>query len=246
MPLKLMINGARGRMGRTLIDCVEADPDLRVVVETDTGDDPEQYIDMADVVIDFSAHMATLPLVRCAAGRKTPIVIGTTGHSREDREAISGFSETLPMVWAGNYSVGVNLLLYLTEQASRILSADYHPEVIEMHHRHKVDAPSGTARDLAEAVRAARQWGDAAVVDGRSGITGERPDEQLGMHAIRGGSIVGEHTVLFAGEGERIELTHRAADRKIFATGALHAAKWVARQTPGLYSMRDVLGLREA
>ena len=149
------------------------------------------------------------------------------------------------MVWAGNFSTGVNLLFYLTEIAARVLdtSSDFDPEVVEMHHRLKKDAPSGTADRLLEILKKSRKLNDEQIAHGRSGITGERPSEQIGSHALRGGDVVGDHTVYFAGIGERVELTHRATDRKIFAAGALRAAKWVAAQPPGLFSMQDVLGL---
>jgi len=196
-----------------------------------------------DLAIDFSHHSATLPLVQAALAAHKPIVIGTTGHTPEEREAISRAATKIPMMWAGNYSVGITLLLHYSEQLARQLGPDYHPEVIEMHHHRKVDAPSGTAENLVAALLRGRNWPENIVKHGRSGIVGQRPDQEIGVHAIRGGEIVGEHTVLFAGPGERLELTHRAADRRIFAEGALRAAKWLLDQKPGLYDMRDVLGL---
>jgi 4-hydroxy-tetrahydrodipicolinate reductase len=149
------------------------------------------------------------------------------------------------MVWAGNFSTGVNLLFYLTQKAAEVLDAesDFDPEVIEMHHRHKKDAPSGTAERLLEILKESRSLGDADVAHGRQGITGERPAAQIGSHSLRGGDVVGDHLVMFAGSGERLELTHRATDRVIFASGALRAAKWAVTQPAGLYSMQDVLGL---
>ena len=149
------------------------------------------------------------------------------------------------MVRAGNFSTGVNLLFYLTEIAARVLDkdSDFDPEVIEMHHRLKKDAPSGTADRLLEILKESRKLQDENIVHGRSGMVGERPRQEIGSHALRGGDVVGDHTVMFAGMGERIELTHRATDRKIFAAGALRAAKWAVSQPPGLYSMQDVLGL---
>ena len=178
-----------------------------------------------------------------AAGK--PMVIGTTGHESGEKAEIEALSSKIPMVWAGNFSTGVNLLFYLTEQAARVLDgqSDFDPEVIEMHHRLKKDAPSGTADRLLEILKESRELGDDQVAHGRSGMVGARPAKEIGSHALRGGDVVGDHTVLFAGMGERIELTHRATDRKIFAAGALRAAKWVVGHSPGLYSMQDVLGL---
>ena len=174
------------------------------------------------------------------------MVIGTTGHGKDDKNAIESVAADIPMVWAGNFSTGVNLLFYLTQQAARVLDggSDFDPEVIEMHHRLKKDSPSGTADRLLEILKDSRKLSDEDVSHGRSGMVGERKENEIGSHALRGGDVVGEHTVMFAGIGERIELTHRATDRVIFAAGALKAAKWVAEQPPGLYSMQDVLGLQ--
>ena len=239
-----MLNGARGRMGRAIASIAD-EKDCRIVAGVDLGDDPAAVIDDCDVVIDFSLQEATLPVAKLTAERGKPIVIGTTGQSAEDREAITALSSRIPMVWAGNFSTGVNLLFYLTQKAAEVLDAesDFDPEVIEMHHRHKKDAPSGTAERLLEILKESRSLGDADVAHGRQGITGERPAAQIGSHALRGGDVVGDHLVMFAGIGERLELTHRATDRVIFAAGALRAAKWVVSQPAGLYSMQDVLGL---
>ena len=173
------------------------------------------------------------------------MVIGTTGHGPEEKLEIEAISSKIPIVWAGNFSTGVNLLFYLTEITSRVLdsSSEFDPEVIEMHHRLKKDAPSGTADRLLEILKNSRDLTDKQIAHGRNGMVGERPAKEIGSHALRGGDVVGDHTVLFAGMGERIELTHRATDRKIFAVGALRAAKWIKDQPPGLFSMQDVLGL---
>jgi len=239
-----MLNGAQGRMGRAIASIAD-EKDCRIVAGVDLGDDPAAVIDDCDVVIDFSLQEATLPVAKLTAERGKPIVIGTTGQSAEDREAITALSSRIPMVWAGNFSTGVNLLFYLTQKAAEVLDAesDFDPEVIEMHHRHKKDAPSGTAERLLEILKESRSLGDADVAHGRQGITGERPAAQIGSHALRGGDVVGDHLVMFAGSGERLELTHRATDRVIFAAGALRAAKWAVAQPAGLYSMQDVLGL---
>ncbi|MEO0726928.1 MAG: 4-hydroxy-tetrahydrodipicolinate reductase, partial [Bacteroidota bacterium] len=179
-----------------------------------------------------------------AAQHKTPLVIGTTGHDDAERVAILAYQEHLPIVWAGNFSLGVNLLFFLAERVAATLPISYHPEIVEMHHRMKKDAPSGTAENLVEAILRGRSWSADTVKYGRSGITGERPDEEIGVHALRGGEVVGEHSVHFAGPGERLELKHQATDRRIFAEGALVAASWLLDQKPGLYNMQDVLGLK--
>ncbi|HAF59183.1 MAG TPA: 4-hydroxy-tetrahydrodipicolinate reductase [Opitutae bacterium] len=244
MSLKILLCGAGGRMGRA-ISAISGDHGCTISYPVDLGDDPAQGIDHCDVVIDFSLREATLPLARLSASSGKPMVIGTTGHNDEEKADIVSLTSKIPVVWAGNFSTGVNLLFYLTEIAARVLdtSSDFDPEVVEMHHRLKKDAPSGTADRLLEILKMSRNLNDEQIAHGRSGITGERPSEQIGSHALRGGDVVGDHTVYFAGIGERVELTHRATDRKIFAAGALRAAKWVAAQPPGLFSMQDVLGL---
>jgi 4-hydroxy-tetrahydrodipicolinate reductase len=241
--LNVLLNGARGRMGQAIQD-LAGDNGVTICAAIDVGDDLAAHIDGCDMVMDFSFHTATLPLVRLARARGKPVVIGTTGHSPEERAAIVAAAEGLPVVFAGNYAVGVNLLFHLVARAAAVLGPDYHPEVVEMHHSHKKDAPSGTAERLVEIIRDARDLGPEAVRHGRHGITGERPDDEIGVHALRGGDVVGEHTVLFVGEGERIELTHRTTDRRILARGALRAATWLQDRGAGLYDMQDVLGLR--
>ncbi|NBD38263.1 MAG: 4-hydroxy-tetrahydrodipicolinate reductase, partial [Verrucomicrobia bacterium] len=173
-----------------------------------------------------------------------PLIIGTTGHSEPERKSILEATALIPIVWAGNYSVGVNLLLHLAETAGKVLADRYDAEITEVHHRHKKDAPSGTALALAEALQAAPSLAEAGLRHGRKGETGERSGSEIGVHALRGGEVIGEHTVFFFGEHDRIELTHRAADRRIFASGAFRAAHWASGQEPGLYDMRDVLSLR--
>ena len=244
MSLSILLSGAGGRMGRAITE-ISKDHGCTVTCPIDLGDDPSIGIKDCDVVIDFSLKSATLPLAKLSAEAGKPIIIGTTGHDAEERAKIEGFAQSIPMVRAGNFSTGVNLLFYLTEIAARVLDkdSDFDPEVIEMHHRLKKDAPSGTADRLLEILKESRKLQDENVVHGRSGMVGERPRQEIGSHALRGGDVVGDHTVMFAGMGERIELTHRATDRKIFAAGALRAAKWAVSQPPGLYSMQDVLGL---
>jgi 4-hydroxy-tetrahydrodipicolinate reductase len=230
-------------MGQAIAE-VARERNAEISGSVDVGDDPVPHAANCDLVIDFSLREATQSIAELAAEHGKPIVIGTTGHSPEEREIITALSSRIPMVWAGNYSTGVNLLFHLTRIASEVLGEDFDPEVVEAHHRHKQDAPSGTAERLLEILRQARGLSPDAIAHGRSGITGERPRDQVGSHALRGGDVVGDHLVWFAGEGERIELTHRATDRKIFASGALRAAHWIIEQPPGIYSMQDVLGLQ--
>ncbi len=244
MTLKILLNGARGRMGQAIQRAAEAGGH-QVTAALDVGDKLKPGIDQCDVAIDFSFHDATLPLARAAAAAGKPLVIGTTGHTTDEKEAIRETLAPIPAVWAGNYSIGVNLLYYLTDHAARILGPDYNPEVLEMHHRHKKDAPSGTAEGLVHVLREALDLSEEHVRHGRHGLTGERPGQEIGVHALRGGDVIGDHTVFFAGDGERLELTHRASDRSVFALGAIRAAQWVIDQPPGLYDMRDVLKLRQ-
>lgn len=245
MALPILIHGSRGRMGRVLTEMAPA-TGAEVVSSVDQGEgDLVAGLSKAAVAIDFSFHAATVPMLQAAVAAGKAVVIGTTGHTAEEQAAIRAAAEKIPVVWTGNYAVGVNLLYYLTRKAAEILGHDYHAEVLELHHRHKKDAPSGTAMNLVDLIREARNWGPETVVHGREGITGERPKEQIGVHAVRGGQIIGDHTVFFIGENERIELTHRSQDRSVLASGALRAAHWVASQGPGLYDMRDVLGLKD-
>jgi 4-hydroxy-tetrahydrodipicolinate reductase len=210
---------------------------------TDTGDDPARHVAGYDVIIDFSVPSATAKLLELAVAKGKPVVIGTTGHTLAEKKRLRPLARRVPCVWAGNFSVGVNLLFALTRRAAAVLGADYDAEVVEMHHRFKKDAPSGTAARLLEIILEERKLTAKALRHGRSGITGERSSTEVGVHALRGGDVVGDHTVLFAALGERLELTHKAGDRAIFARGALRAAHWVIKQKPGLYDMQDVLGL---
>ena len=245
MAVNILLSGAKGRMGMS-IQSIALEHGCEITCPIDIGDDPEEGIKTCDLVVDFSLREATLPLVKISASNFKPMVIGTTGHSREEKDEIIRLSQSIPIVWAGNFSTGVNLLYYLTEQASKVLdeSSNFDPEVLEMHHRLKKDAPSGTAERLLEVIKNSRGLLDENITHGRVGMPGERRESEIGSHSIRGGDVVGDHTVMFAGVGERIELTHRASDRVIFAAGALRAAKWVLNQEPGLYSMQDVLGLQ--
>lgn len=245
MSIRVVITGARGRMGQALIACAARRPGMEVVGQIDLGDDLEACFGSAEVVVDFSLHQATLGIARMCADHGKGLVIGTTGHGDPERAAVAAVSAQIPVVWSSNYSTGVNALFWLTRKAAEILGASFDLEVVEMHHRLKKDAPSGTAKTLAEVLAAVRGQQLAEVVrHGRQGITGERTASEIGLHSLRGGDVVGDHTVIFAAPGERVELTHRASSRETFAEGALRAAEWVKGKPPGLYDMQDVLGLK--
>jgi 4-hydroxy-tetrahydrodipicolinate reductase len=243
MSPRILINGAKGRMGRALIESA-AQMKLNVTGAIDAGDDLASHLGNTDVIVDFSSHLATQALLDAARTHKKAVVIGTTGHDAGNKRALLALAETVPCVWSGNYSVGVNLLFALTRRAAAILGSDYDAEVVEMHHRFKKDAPSGTAARLLEIILEERKLSPDALRHGREGITGERQPTEVGIHALRGGDVVGDHTVMFAALGERLELTHKASDRGIFARGALRAAEWIVGRPPGVYDMQDVLGLK--
>jgi 4-hydroxy-tetrahydrodipicolinate reductase len=269
VPIRVAIAGSGGRMGQTLIEAVLAAPDLTLagaleisgsaLLGRDVGErsgratgvaitaDPASGVRSADVLIDFTRPEGTLAHLAACAAAKVGAVVGTTGLSDGDREAMREFARIIPIVFAPNMSVGVNVLIKLVEVAAQRLGDDYDVEIVEMHHRHKVDAPSGTALRLGEAAATALSRDLESVgVYARQGVTGERPGRAIGFASLRGGDVVGDHTVIFAGDGERIELTHRAGSRANFAQGALRAARFVAlkRAEPRLYDMQDVLGLR--
>ena len=242
--MKLLLNGANGRMGQTLIQ-LAGKHGCEMALCLDLGDAQPELAGLAGA-IDFSHHTATLPLAERCAAAGIPLLIGTTGHDEKEQEGLRALSSRIPILWSGNYSVGVNLLFWLTRHAARILGEDYEAEILELHHRHKKDAPSGTAVNLVDAIREARNLPPEVVQQSRSGITGARPPDEIGVHAIRGGEIVGEHTAFFISPRDRIELTHRASDRAIFADGALRGIRWLQGKSPGIYTMEDVLGLRES
>jgi 4-hydroxy-tetrahydrodipicolinate reductase len=201
-------------------------------------------IDIGEAVIDFSHHSVTVPVAEACRDNGKILVIGTTGHTDDELAQIRAVSEKIPVVLAPNFSVGVNTLFWLTRKAAEILGPDFDLEVVEMHHRLKKDAPSGTAKRLAEILAEVRNLSYAEDArHGREGIVGERTDKEIGVHAVRGGDVVGDHTVIYAGQGERLELTHKASSRATFAKGAIRAAKWAKSVPPGLYDMQDVLGL---
>ena len=208
------------------------------------SDDAEALLRASDVAIEFTAPAATAEHAALAARLGKPLVIGTTGLHGAADEAVRDAARRIPIVWAANTSLGINLLLGLVAQAASRLGPDWDIEIMEMHHRHKVDAPSGTALALGRAAAAARGANfDTAAVRGRDGITGPRPSGAIGFAALRGGDNIGEHHVIFAATGEQLELTHRATDRGIYAKGAVRAALWLVGKPPGLYGMREVLGL---
>lgn len=242
---KVLINGSKGRMGQALVACAARFPDIEVVAQVDQDDDLRGVMASCDVVIEFSFHSVTAAVAALCAKHKKALVIGTTGHSEAEKAQIATCWSQVPMVWASNYSTGVNTLFWLTRKAAEILGPTFDLEVVEMHHRLKKDAPSGTATTLLEILAETRRLQlRAALRHGRQGITGERTNTEIGIHALRGGDVVGDHTVIFAADGERVELTHKASSRDTFAHGALRAAHWVVTQKPGLYNMQDVLGLK--
>jgi len=245
MSLAISIIGSRGRMGQAIAAAARKDG-LTIAAEVDAGDSLVTAFERGEVVIDFSFHSVTREVLTLANEYQKPVVIGTTGHSPEEKKALQPLAASAPCVWAGNYSVGVNLLFALTQKAAAVLGSDYDAEVVEMHHRFKKDAPSGTAARLLEIILEERKLDTHALRHGRHGIPGERTSTEVGIHALRGGDVVGDHTVIFAALGERLELTHKASDRTIFAQGALRAAKWLVGRGPGLHDMQDVLGLKSA
>jgi 4-hydroxy-tetrahydrodipicolinate reductase len=242
---RIIITGARGQMGRALSACAPRFPEIEVVGRIDQGDDLNTVITRGDAVVDFSLPAATAAIAGLCARHKKALVIGTTGHTDAERAEVSKFGTKIPLVWASNFSTGVNTLFWLTRQAAEILGPDFDLEIIELHHRLKKDAPSGTAKSLAEILAEVRQLRLEKVArHGRVGVVGERTPTEIGIHSVRAGDVVGEHTVIFASPGERLELTHKASSRDTFAHGALRAALWAVKQKPGLYDMLDVLGLK--
>jgi 4-hydroxy-tetrahydrodipicolinate reductase len=241
--LRVLLLGAKGRMGQAIAAAAPR-AESEITAALDLGDDIAKEIRNCDVVIDFSHPSASGALCRACEGAKKPAIIGTTGHSQQERAAIEKLAQSVPVVLSPNFSVGVNALFWLTRQVAQMLGEDFDLEISEIHHRLKKDAPSGTAKKLAEILCEVRglDYGKN-VRHGREGLLGERPGNEIGVHSIRGGDVVGDHTVTFAGAGERLELSHKAASRETFALGALRAARWVVGKPAGLYSMEDVLGL---
>lgn len=243
-PLKLLVNGAKGRMGCAIIACAREDADVTVSAEIDEDGDFDSALPGCDAVIDFTHHTVTADVAASCAEAGKILVIGTTGHTNSEVAAIQKAAEKIAVVFAPNFSVGVNTLFWLTRKAAEILGPEFDLEVVEMHHRLKKDAPSGTAKRLAEILAETRGLSyEDDVRHGREGIVGERTRAEIGMHAVRGGDVVGDHTVIFAAQGERVELSHKASSRETFARGAIRAAKWAREKPAGLYDMEAVLGL---
>jgi len=242
--MKVAIVGAAGRMGQMLLKLAAADPRLEVCARVDVADGFDStWPAGTEAVVDFSFHSAVAANVEKASAEGIAYVIGTTGLTPEEQSRVDACTAKIPIVQAANYSLGVNLLLELVKKAASVLGPDYDIEITEMHHRHKKDAPSGTALMLARAAAEGREVKlDDVAIYGRKGMMGERPTGEIAIHALRGGSVVGDHTVMLAGDVERVEITHRAQGREAFAAGALRAALWAASRSPGAYDMRDVLG----
>jgi 4-hydroxy-tetrahydrodipicolinate reductase len=268
-PIQVIVTGAGGRMGGRIISLLQESPALMLAgaversghpaVGRDAGESAgcgrlgipitdriEKAIDKARVIIDFSAPPAALGNLKIASEKNCAMVIGTTGFSKEETKQITAGARKIPCVFSPNMSVGVNRMFKLIADVARQAAAEYDLEIVEAHHRHKKDAPSGTALKLAQIL--AQEAGldlDSTVVYARHGITGERKPNTIGIQSVRAGDIIGEHTVIFGGLGERLEIKHTAQSRDAFARGAIKAAEWIVRQKPGLYDMMDVLGLRE-
>jgi len=267
--VRMAVAGAAGRMGKRIIQVAAAHPQAEVAAAFEApghpavgrplsevagvaglnlmvGDDPAAALAAAEVLVDFTAPASSLKNLALAAGMGKACVIGTTGLSEAQKNDLAELARKAPVVYTPNMSVGMNFMFQLVGMMAKILGPDYALEVLEAHHDQKKDAPSGTAVRLIEQLAAARGWDAQKVVThGRVGQVGARPKEEIGVSVIRGGDIVGEHTVYFIGQGERLELTHRAQSRDTFVQGALRAALWVKGRAPGLYDVADVLGLKE-
>jgi 4-hydroxy-tetrahydrodipicolinate reductase len=225
-PVRVLLVGAAGRMGKTVLGVAKSDAQIVIAAQCDLDDPIEPAIKSCDAAIDFSHADAIDEICPAALQHGKPLVIGTTGHSQQQHRTIEEAARSVPIVLASNFSVAVNVLFWISRKAAEMFGSDFDPEVIETHHKMKKDAPSGTAKTLADILRAA-----------------QKSHREIPIQSIREGDVVGEHTVIFSGPGERLELAHRAASREIFARGALRAAKWIIGKPPGLYSMQDVLGL---
>ena len=223
--VRVIICGSKGRMGQALVVGAKTDPELQLVGEIDLGDDLGRLIAGCDVLVDFSFREATAKIAQLAAQHQKALIIGTTGHTDAEKNAILATVQPIPCVWTANFSTGVNTLFWITGKVAEIVGPQWEVEIVETHHTAKKDAPSGTAKSLQQVIRQA--------------IGKEAP-----AHALRIGDVVGDHTVTFGTAGERLELSHRASSRETFARGALRAAKWAVTRKPGLYDMRDVLGLK--
>ncbi|MDP4584377.1 MAG: 4-hydroxy-tetrahydrodipicolinate reductase [Verrucomicrobiales bacterium] len=241
------MTGFRGRMGQAVATAVSENTETRVAAGIDIGDSLEEALAKCDAVIDFTLPSFTNELIEGCVDVGKPLIMGTTGHDDAQLELIQRASESIPIIHAPNFSVGVNTLFWLTRRTAEILGEGFDLEVVEMHHRHKLDSPSGTARRLAEILTEVRNLSyDKDCRHGRFGDVGARTDHEVGVHALRGGDVVGDHTVIYAGNGERVELTHKASSRLTFAQGAVRAARWIESEglKNGLFDMQDVLGLK--
>lgn len=245
--LKIAVAGSSGRMGKMLIDAINASDDCELAGQLDIGIDIHAELQNADYLIDFTRPEGTMAHIAVCKELNVKMVIGTTGFSEAEKAEIAAASEDIAIMMAPNMSVGVNVTLKLLEMAAKAMSTGYDIEIIEAHHRHKVDAPSGTALKMGEVIAGAlgRDLKDCAVY-AREGVTGERDPSSIGFATIRGGDIVGDHTVLFAGTGERIEITHKSSSRETYAQGSLRAVRYLANQKTGMFDMFDVLGLKGA
>ena len=241
---KIAITGSNGRMGQALIEAVKLNPNVSEGSILNRGDDIKRVLKDFDVLIDFTRPEATLDALSTCQSAGKAMVIGTTGFSDDALKVIDQASSDIPIVFAPNMSVGVNLTLKLLETTAKVIGADSNIEIVEAHHRHKVDAPSGTALKMGEVIANAlgRDLSECAVY-GREGKEGPRDRQTIGFSSIRGGDVVGEHTVTFFMEGERVEITHKASSRMTYANGAVKASQWLTNQPNGLYSMQDVLDL---
>jgi 4-hydroxy-tetrahydrodipicolinate reductase len=269
--IRVVVCGVGGRMGSKILNAVRVESDLEVVGATERPGNPNVALDAglvtgagplevtvapsleaaldrapADVVIDFTTAAASLQNAAVCAARQVALVVGTTGFSPQQKAELAGCAQKIPLLSAPNMSVGVNVLFRLVAECAAALGNAYECEVLEIHHRLKKDAPSGTALRLAEAARQGLALGPDSFVYARHGDTGERPAGTIGLQTLRGGDVVGEHTVYFLADGERLELTHRATSRENFARGAVRAARWLHGKAPGLYDMQDVLGFKKA
>ncbi|MDD9970367.1 MAG: 4-hydroxy-tetrahydrodipicolinate reductase [Myxococcales bacterium] len=267
MSTRIAIYGVAGRMGRSIVRVVGEDGDASLAAAVGRAQSSAQGVDAGvlaglpqplsvpvssdlvaavtgcDVLIDFSLPAGTQAALAACREARRAAVVGTTGLEVAQQDALAALAEVAPVVFAPNFSVGVNVFWALARRAVEMLGEEFDLEIVEMHHRNKVDAPSGTAARLLEVAAEARGVSADAAVHGRQGVIGARTQREIGVHALRGGDVVGDHTLILAGPGERVDIAHRAHSREIFARGAVRAAKWVVAQPPGLYSMGDVLGL---
>lgn len=257
--IKIIVIGAKGRMGQAIITEIYKEKDLEFIGGIETKeyidlntenkeiilkDNLEEIISLADVIVDFTTPLATLSYLPIIEKNKKPVIIGTTGFSEEQQKQIKMVSLNIPCVFSPNMSIGINLLFKIIKDLASVLKEDYDIEIIEAHHRNKKDAPSGTAKKMVELIAGVYNWNPEEVaLYGRKGITGQRKAKEIGVHAIRAGDIIGDHTIIFGGNGERIEITHCVHNRTTFAKGVIKAIRFIIKTPPGLYTMQDVLNI---